>query len=137
MADDDCLGDDNFLEDYRRQLLAKHINVGSRKAVSYLPMKTIEGMLGLSIGEYRSLIEQAGNKCAIFSSSESCIDSGAVFAYSVRDLDAILRNHTALLISHAWPVSCEDFIKRIAEEWLEMDDPIMLVIDEAFGSLAK
>src|ERR1043165_2597062 len=93
MADDDCVGDDESLESYRRQLLAKHINVGRQKAVSYLPLKTVEGMLGLSIDEYRGLIEQAGNKCVVFSSSETCIDSGAVFAYSVVDLNAILTDH--------------------------------------------
>jgi hypothetical protein len=136
MADDDCVGEDRFLEHYRRQLLTKHIDVGSHKAISYLPIKTIEGMLGLSIDEYRGLIEGAGNKCVIFAGSETCIESGAVFAYSVRDLDAILRDHAALLTSHAWPVSSGEFIARIAKEWLQKDHPIMPVVGEAFGDVA-
>lgn len=132
MSDGDFL-DQESLEGYRKELLAKHLNVDIHKPVSYLPIKTIEGMLGLSSIEYRTLIEKTGSKCSIFDANECCIESGAIFAYSAQDLDALLERHRALLTLHAWPVSSDLFIQRIATNWLELNDPIMPVINEAFG----
>jgi hypothetical protein len=40
-------------------ILNAHRRLGPRKPVSYLPIRTIESVLGLSVDEYRAMIEQS------------------------------------------------------------------------------
>ena len=62
------------------RLLESHLAVGPDKPVSYLPTRTIEEVIGMSVDRYVSLIEQMGNQYAVFGVNESCINSGAVYA---------------------------------------------------------
>ena len=64
--------DDDFLQDYKRRTLKEHVTLGQQKAMSYLPLKTIERVLGLTVDEYRREIEQAGNECIVLSEDETC-----------------------------------------------------------------
>jgi len=59
--------------------------------------------------------------------------SGAVYAYSYKDLDNVLKDNHAILSEHGWPDSPVDFVRRIAAEWLDEEHPIMPVIMKAFG----
>lgn len=118
-----------------RAILEEHVNVGRERAVSYLPINAIENVLGLSIEDYRSLIERQGNECSVFRSDCCCIKSGAVFAYSPTDLDTILKEYASVLLEHGWPLSASPFVQRIASEWLEDDNPILPVIKRAFGEI--
>ena len=69
----------------------------------------------------------------MFAGSETCIKSGAVYAYRDRELATILKKHANLLTSHHWPTSVGDFIKKIASEWFDENYPVMPVIRAAFG----
>src|SRR5882672_5140381 len=69
-----------------KQILHSHLSLGRRKAVSYLPIKTVEKVIGLTVTEYRSMVEATGNRCSIFGPKDCCIDSGAIYAYSYHDL---------------------------------------------------
>jgi hypothetical protein len=60
---------DSLVADARR-ILDEHLAVGRAKPVSYLPIKTIEDVIGITIQVYASLIEKSGNKAAIFAASE-------------------------------------------------------------------
>jgi hypothetical protein len=121
------------LNEEAQAILERHINLGKEKAVSYLPINTIEKVLGLKIEDYKSLIECRGHECAVFSADSCCIKSGAVFAYSRDDLDAILKNHCNVLSKNEWPVSPTGFVQRIASEWLDDDNPILPIVKKAFG----
>jgi hypothetical protein len=116
-----------------KHIVERHLPAGRRKPVSYLPIETIETVLGLTIQGYVSLIENSGNKAVVLGTGDCCINSGAVYAYSCKELNDILgRNHT-VLADHQWPTTSADFIARMAAEWLEWDNPVMPVIRQAFG----
>jgi hypothetical protein len=116
-----------------KQILLSHLDVGRKKPVSYLPIRTVEKVIGITVQEYRSMIETAGNQCSVFGAEDCCINSGAVYAYSHKDLSAILDNNRSILLNHKWPVAAEDFVRRMASEWLDEDSPIIPIIRKAFG----
>ena len=80
-----------------REMLERHLNVGPKKAVSYLPIRTIEKVIGISINEYVALIEDAGNRSAVFLAADCCINSGAIYAYSPTDKFNIAREPSSSL----------------------------------------
>ena len=121
------------LNEEAQAILERHINLGKGKAVSYLPINTIEKVLGVKIEDYKSLIERRGHECAVFFADSCCIRSGAVFAYCNDELDTILKNHCDVLLNNEWPVSPARFVQRIASEWLDDDNPILPIVKKAFG----
>ena len=114
-------------------ILDSHARVGQKKPVSYVPIRTVESVIGISVQEYVLIIESMGNSGIILGAEECCINSGAVYAYSPRHLDQFLKEDEAILAAHGWPTVPLEFIKRIAAEWLEETHPIMPVIRKAFG----
>ncbi len=121
------------MEDFRKRLLHDHLAVGPHKPVSYLPLKTVETVLRLTISDYKAMIENAGNRCAIFGPGKSFLESGGAFAYSIPDLASVLGAHRDLLIANGWPLLPDEFVERIALEWVSEDHPIKPVIQVAFG----
>ena len=119
-------------EDAQR-ILHSHLKIGPEKAVSYLPIRTVERVIGITIEDYEIMIRNSGNQCSVFSAEECCISSGAIFAYSERDLDDVLKEYYILLSMHQWPTNSKGFIKKIASEWLEQGHDIMPVVRRAFG----
>src|SRR5262245_528162 len=116
-----------------KRILEAHLSVGPHKPVSYLPIRTVENVLGLTVPTYMSLIEKSGNKAAVFEKSQCCINSGAVYAYSDRDLRNILKANQAALVRHGWPATPGRFIRKISSRWLDFDDPVMPVVKKVFG----
>src|SRR3981189_978847 len=115
-------------------ILNPHWRLGPHKPVSYLPIRTIESVLGLSVDEYWAMIEQAGFRCLVIPASESCIASGSVHAYSELALADVLRAHATALSEHRWPTSSEAFVRRIAAEWLEDGRPALPLVPITFGA---
>ncbi len=114
-------------------LLSEHANVGPSKPMSYLPISTIERLLGMTIADYARLIEQRGSSCVVFAETETCIKSGAVYAYSKIDLARVLVRHSFLLAEHSWPEAPAEFVRKVAQEWLDEDNPLKRVIGAATG----
>lgn len=131
------MSDEDFLHDYKRRTLKEHVTLGRHKAVSYLPLTTIERVLGLTVDEYRREVEQAGNECLVLSEDETCIRSGAVYAYSRSCLAFLLEEYSGLLSTLNWPRSPETFIRKIAAHWYAEDEPIMPLVRAAFGDGAS
>ncbi|HZT18880.1 MAG TPA: hypothetical protein VFA23_05710 [Dongiaceae bacterium] len=121
------------LRENTQRLLDTHIHVGPEKAVSYLPLRTVEHVIGITIQVYRSLAKGAGNHSMVFSASDCCIKSGAVYVYDLTSLRKVLRKNRVVLQAHGWPTGPVGFLKRIAREWLDERHPVMPVIREAFG----
>ena len=115
-------------------ILDRHVRVGPSKPVSYLPVKTVEKVLNMQVDEYARLIETAGGKCVVFSETETCIESGAIYAYSEVDLASVLESHRGLLLGHDWPCTPLQFVRKIAAEWLDLRSPLRGVIAAAFGN---
>jgi hypothetical protein len=88
-----------------KQIVERHLAVGRRKPVSYLPIETIETVIGLTIRGYVSLIENSGNKAVVLGAGDCCINAGAVYAYSCKELNDILSRNHAVLADHQWPTT--------------------------------
>lgn len=116
-------------------MMMDHINVGPRKPLSYLPLNTIENVLKMTLSEYRSLVQKAGNESVLLDTSCCCISSGAVYAFNEKYLNEVLAKNVELLTHLGWPLSSRDFIKRIATEWFDESHPIFPVIRESFGDI--
>jgi hypothetical protein len=119
--------------EHARRILDSHLNVGREKPVSYLPIRTVEEVLGITVPGYRSMIAKLGNQSSVFSADECCIKSGAVYAYSYSDLGDFLQQNQVILYENGWPAIPADFIRRIASEWLDDENPILSVVRKAFG----
>jgi hypothetical protein len=122
-------------EDAKR-LVDNHLRIGPEKPVSYLPIKTVEKVIGITIQDYMSLIERSGNEGIVFGAEDCCISSGAVYAFNCQYLSKILNDNQTILSEHDWPATPVDFIRRIAAEWIDEESPIMPVIRKAFGDTA-
>jgi hypothetical protein len=107
--------------------------LGPQKAVSYLPINTIENVLHLTVPIYRSLVADGGHQSLLFADGECCIGSGAIYAYSPDDLGAVLFESRPILASNDWPTSQIEFLKRVAALWVEPGSPVLPVIRRAFG----
>jgi len=118
-------------------ILDSHLNIGSKKAVSYLPLNTVKNVLGISIQKYLSMIKDQGNESLVLLSHECCINSGAIYAYDTSVLQKILKENEKILSANNWPVTPEKFIRRMASEWLEEGDPVLSVIRKVFGDPAR
>ena len=129
------MSDEEFLQGYKRRTLQEHIALTDHKVLSYLPIATIENLLGLTVQEYQRLAVEAGNKCLLFRDGETCIQSGAVYIYRCAELSSLLGHYRELLVSLKWPQTAEEFVKKIASHWYNEDDPIMPVVRAAFADV--
>lgn len=122
-----------FMNEDARRILDNHLRVGPEKPVSYLPINTINKVIGIEVAKYESLISESGSKSLVFSPEDCCIKSGAVYAYHESGLRNILESNKNILLDNNWPSDPVGFITRMADEWLENESPIMPVIRSAFG----
>ena len=106
-----------LLTDDARQILDSHARVGQHKPVSYLPLRTVELEMGITIQAYISIIERLGNKSRAFDAENCCINSGAIYAYSDTDLLRILQNSQDILVANGWPTNPVDFISVCPETY--------------------
>jgi len=125
--------DRSVLPEDTNNMLDNHLGVGREKAVSYLPIGTIERDLGITAQMYKSIIEDMGNEAIIIYQPECCINSGAVYAYNYKELANILLYFGDLLRNNDWPTDPAAFIRRIAAEWLDEKNLIIPVIRKAFA----
>lgn len=114
-------------------LLESRVDLGPRKAVSYLPIETIEKELGLSVHAYVSMLEGAGHQAIVLGMEDCGVAPGAVYAYSENDLAEILKNSEPLLREQEWPTRPADFIRKLAVERLDQEHALLPVIRKAFG----
>nr|WP_294547368.1 hypothetical protein [uncultured Rhodopila sp.] len=122
-----------FMNEDARRILENHLRVGPEKPVSYLPINTINRVIGIEVTKYESLISKSGSKSLVFGPEVCCIKSGAVYAYHESSLRNILESNKHILLDNDWPSDPVGFITRMADEWLENESPIMPVIKSAFG----
>ena len=99
-------------EDAKR-LVDNHLKIGPEKPVSYLPIKTVEKVIGITVQDYMSLIERSGNEGIVFGAEDCCINSGAVYAFNCHYLSKILKDNQTILSEHGWPAIPVDFIREL------------------------
>ncbi len=70
----------------------------------------------------------------LFEDQQCAINSGAVYGYNVPALGVLLRQFNSILIANGWPDAPEQFVEKIARNWVEdVDAPLLLIIRAAFG----
>ncbi len=126
-----CMSDP-FTASWKDDTLRSHLALGSDKCVSYLPIRTVEVHLKLSLPEYLAMIEKAGHRGLVLGPDCCRVNSGAVYAFSERDLEALLHANRDLLARGGWPDKPEAFVRRVAAEWVE-EGEVQDVIRRAFG----
>jgi hypothetical protein len=115
------------------EILRSHLDLGDKKAVSYLPIQTIENVLRLSVEQYLAKAKDRGLSFQVFSPVETCIESGAVYLYDRQQLDGILAANRNILLEGGWPADSKAFVVKVATTWLDKDDKILPVVKAAFG----
>jgi len=84
------------------------------------------------VPEYLAMIESSGHRGVVLGPDHCRIASGAVYAFSERDLDTLLQSNRDVLLHCGWPVTPEAFVRRVAAEWIE-EGELLDVIRRAFG----
>ena len=77
--------------------------------------------------------EARGLSSALFGPNLSCIKSGALYVFDRHSLESLLRSSTAILVASGWPLDPDQFVARIAREWIDHAHSIAPVIKRAFG----
>jgi hypothetical protein len=121
------------LSDFLQEMIKSHTEVGPGKPLSYLPINTIVNVLGMTVEEYQRLVSTAGNDSILLDENRCCIRSGAVYAFSEKSLDGLLKSNFDLLVMFGWPSRSRDFVEKIAVEWVDENHPIFPIVQQAFG----
>jgi hypothetical protein len=116
-----------------KDMLHRHTHLDANKVVSYLPLNTIENVIGISVGVYTSIIENNGGSYLIFGENECCISSGAVYAFLPKALKEILKINKHILTVVGVPCEPTGFIRAIADTWFENETSITPLLKELFG----
>ena len=116
-----------------RRIWERHVNLGSQKPMSYLPMTTIRNLYRMGPSQYIQIIRHRGNHVLQFTGTKSFVFGGAVYAFHYRSLKRVLARHRRVLAKAHWPRSPKAFVARVAREWTVGPKPLLLVIGEAFG----
>ena len=114
-------------------MLHWHTHLDASKIVSYLPLNTIENVMGIPIDIYTYIIESNGGRYLIFNEDECCISSGAVYAFLPKELDEILKINKNILSVATIPCESTGFIRAIADTWFETETSIRQLLKELFG----
>jgi hypothetical protein len=116
-----------------QNIINDHLCLGPNKAISYLPIKTIENVLNMSVKEYIHKAEQHGLLSVTLTPDQCCIASGAVYLYILPFLQDILNKNADTLNSINYPLDPKEFTIAISLEWLPPEHPAIPVIRQAFG----
>lgn len=95
---------------WRADTLRSHLALGREKCVSYLPIRTVEVHLALSVPQYLALIVQAGHRGLVLGPDCCRVSSGAVYAFGETDLEALLEANRDRLTRCGWPATPEAFV---------------------------
>jgi hypothetical protein len=114
-------------------ILSSFEDVGRTKAVGYLPIYTIDDVLKESVTDRVEALAARGLSVRVFNRGETCIKSGAVFAYDPEMVYGIIDKHRSALMNKKWEMTPAYVMNRIAIEWYEENDPIMPFIRDLFN----
>jgi hypothetical protein len=117
----------------KSSILSSLTQVGPAKPIGYLPLYTIRDILQM---EPRALARDAqarGLSAALLGPDRCCIKSGALYLFDRKSLEQLLQSSRQILSASRWPPDPEQFVARIAREWLDQAHPVTPVIRRAFG----
>ncbi|WP_147283772.1 hypothetical protein [Bosea caraganae] len=122
------------LSDERKaSILESLMGVGPSKPIGYLPLCTIQDVLGVPVAVLLKQMMPRGILALKLNSKECCIKSGALYFYDPVALENLLRVASDDLKQCGWPRTPAEFVKHIAANWYESDHPLIGLIRMAFG----
>lgn len=108
--------------------------VSAGKPVGYETLKFLTVQCGLDPEKLKGELEGRGLKTLLLAGSACSMSSGALYAYDEAALSELLRDRASVLAARNWPVTPEDFIRRIAIDWAEEKTPLFDLIADAFNN---
>jgi hypothetical protein len=125
MADD--------LNAQKSTILRSLIKIGPSKPISYLPLYTIRDILQMEPHVLVRDAEARGISAAVFGPDRCCIKSGALYLFDRRAVEHLMQSSRSILSASGWPLDADQFVARIAREWIDPAHPVAPVIKQAFG----
>jgi len=117
----------------RTAVLSGLRRVGPRKALGYLPLRTITDILQISPATLLAEAASKGLAAIQIEPDRCCIKSGALYVYDRKALGELLEGAASTLNRHGLPLDPDQFVQHIAANWFESDHPAYPVIEAAFG----
>jgi hypothetical protein len=79
--------------------------------------------------------EAKANGCsaALFGPDQCCIKSGGLYIFDRQSLETLLQSSNSILLANRWPLDPDQFVARIAREWVDQAHSVASVIRRAFG----
>ena len=74
-----------------------------------------------------------GLSAAMFGPDQCCIKSGALYVFDRQSLERLLRSSKLTVSANRWPLDPDQFVARIAREWIDDAHSVAPVIKRAFG----
>ncbi len=103
------------------------------KSVGYLPIYTIANVLKESVDTLTRDLSLRGLDVRLYQEDETCIKSGALFAFDTNMVRDLIELHKGVLSEKHWALDPEQAITKIAEEWYDESDAIIPFIRDLFG----
>jgi hypothetical protein len=123
---------DSDVPNYIESGLGDLRNVGPEKPVGYLPLSTLTRYFGSNASEWVQFAMQHHLE-VLFPPSDRKGKVREIYLYHRDALQALLTQHTGILDAADWPSDPEEFIKRIAIEYVPEGTPLFDLIADAFG----
>ena len=121
------------LEPSGSMILSSLTQVGPAKPIGYLPLYTIRDVLQMDPYALAQDAKARGLSSTLFGPNQCCIKSGALYVFDKHSLESLMRSSTAILVATGWPLDPDQFVARIAREWIDHAHSIAPVIKRAFG----
>jgi hypothetical protein len=109
------------------------INVGPLKPIGYLPLYTIRDILQMEPHAVVRDAQAKGISAVLFGPDQCCIKSGALYLYDQQAVEHLTQSSGSILSASGWPLDADQFVARIAREWIDPAHPLAPVIRQAFG----
>jgi hypothetical protein len=114
-------------------ILASLAEVGPAKPIGYLPLYAIRDVLRMEPLALAREGEAKGLSAALFGPDQCCIKSGALYLFDRQSLEHLIQSSRPILSASRWPLDPDQFVARVAREWIEPAHPVTPVIRRAFG----
>jgi hypothetical protein len=120
----------------RSAILRSLTQVGPAKPIGYLPLRTIRDVLQMDPHALAHQAEANGLSAVLFGPDQCCIKSGALYVFDRRSLETLMQSSRSILSGNRWPLDPDQFVARIAREWIDPTHSVTPVIRRAFGEEA-
>lgn len=124
----------HWTDEQAQKIWASLNEIGVTKAAGYLPLHTVETLLGKTREDVARTLSKRGICVWILDEDRSPIESGAVFAFQRIMAERIIARHQDILREKNWPSDVDRVMTEIAAAWFEVNDPAMPLIRELYNN---